>query len=35
LMMINTKVHLPFDQLMIGMGFDLIERIYSKCFVGK
>ena len=32
LMMINTKVHIPFDSLMIGMGFDLIERIYSKCF---
>lgn len=34
LMMVNTKVHLPFDKLMIGMGFDLIERIYSK-FLGK
>ena len=34
LMMINTKVHIPFDSLMIGMGFDLIERIYSK-FLGK
>ena len=32
LMNINTKVHLPFDELLIGMGFDLIERIYSKCF---
>ena len=34
LMMINTKVHIPFDKLMIGMGFDLIERVYSK-FLGK
>lgn len=34
LMMINTKVHIPFDSLMIGMGFELIERIYSK-FLGK
>jgi len=25
---------LPFDELLIGMGFDLIERIYSKCFKG-
>lgn len=32
LMTINTKVHLPFDSLMVGMGFDLIERIYAKCF---
>ena len=34
LLMVNTKVHLPFDSLMVGMGFDLIERIYSK-FLGK
>jgi len=34
LMMINTKVHIPFDKLMLGMGFDLIERVYSK-FLGK
>jgi len=32
LMNINTKVHIPFDNLLLGMGFDLIERIYSKCF---
>jgi len=31
---INTKVHIPFDQLLVGMGFELIERIYSKCFKG-
>jgi len=27
---INTKVHIPFDDLLLGMGFELIERIYSK-----
>ena len=27
---INTKVHVPFDKLLLGMGFELIERIYSK-----
>jgi len=32
LLNINTKVHLPFDSLMLSMGFDLVERIYSKCF---
>ena len=32
LMNINTKVHVPFDVLLISMGFDLIERVYSKCF---
>ena len=32
LMNVNTKVHLPFDSLLVGMGFNLIERIYSKCF---
>jgi GNAT superfamily N-acetyltransferase len=31
---LNTKVHLPFDKLMVHMGFDLIERIYSK-YLGK
>lgn len=30
LISINTKVHIPFDSLMVGMEFDLIERIYSK-----
>lgn len=34
LMMVNTKVHIPFDRLMLGMGFDLIERVYSK-YLGK
>jgi len=31
---LNTKVHLPFDKLMVHMGFNLIERIYSK-YLGK
>ena len=34
LLNVNTKVHLPFDTLMLGMGFELIERVYSKCFKG-
>jgi len=34
LMIINTKVHIPFDKLMSRMGFGLIERVYSK-FLGK
>ena len=31
---LNTKVHIPFDKLMVHMGFELIERVYSK-FLGK
>ena len=27
---INTKVHAPFDSLMDRMGYNLIERLYSK-----
>jgi GNAT superfamily N-acetyltransferase len=27
---INTKVHTPFDRLMEKMGYNLIERLYSK-----
>jgi GNAT superfamily N-acetyltransferase len=34
LLNINTKVHIPFDSLLTRMSFDLIERIYSKCFKG-
>jgi len=34
LLNVNTKVHIPFDNLLLGMGFTLIERIYSKCFKG-
>lgn len=30
LMNVNTKVHAPFDVIMERMGFNLIERIYSK-----
>jgi GNAT superfamily N-acetyltransferase len=30
LLNINTKVHVPFDRLMEGMNFNLIERVYSK-----
>ena len=30
LMTINTKVHIPFDALMIRKGFECIERVYSK-----
>ena len=29
-MNINTKVHIAFDSLLLGMGFTLIERLYSK-----
>lgn len=31
---INTKVHKPFDSLMEYMGFNLIERVYSK-YIGS
>jgi len=27
---INTKTHKPFDSLMEYLGFNLIERVYSK-----
>lgn len=27
---INTKIHKPFDPLMDRLGFNLIERVYSK-----
>lgn len=30
LLLVNTKVHQPFDELMLGMGYDLMERLYSK-----
>jgi len=29
-MQINTKVHRPFDILMQRLGFNLVERVYSK-----
>ena len=28
---INTKIHQPFDVILERLGFDCIERIYSKC----
>jgi GNAT superfamily N-acetyltransferase len=31
---INTKVHKPFDSLMERLGFNLIERVYSK-YIGE
>lgn len=34
-LVINTKVHQPFDGLMEHMGYNLIERVYSKCFIKK
>ncbi len=34
LMMINTKTHQPFDKLLERVGFNLIERVYSK-YIGK
>jgi|TARA_R110000868_G_scaffold408968_1_gene693537 GNAT superfamily N-acetyltransferase len=27
---VNTKVHRPFDSLMEYLGFNLVERVYSK-----
>ncbi len=30
---INTKIHTPFDKLLVRMHFGLIERLYSK-FIG-
>lgn len=35
LMTLNMKTEYPFDNLMIRMGFNLIERVYHKCFLGK
>ena len=29
--LINTKTHQPFDVILERLGFDCIERIYSKC----
>jgi len=34
-MTLNTKVHIPFDKLMVHMGFELIERVYSKFLRNK
>ena len=35
IMTLNMKTSHPFDSLMLNMGFDLIERVYHKCFLGK
>ena len=35
LMTLNMKTEYPFDNLMLQLGFDLIERVYHKCFLGK
>ena len=35
LMTLNMKTEFPFDNLMIRMGFNLIERVYHKCFLGR
>jgi|TARA_R110000796_G_scaffold227646_1_gene344419 GNAT superfamily N-acetyltransferase len=35
LMTLNMKTDYPFDSLMLKMGFNLLERVYHKCFLGK
>lgn len=35
LMTLNMKTEFPFDGLMVRMGFNLIERVYHKCFLGN
>ena len=32
LMMVNTKIHQPFDKILERLGYNHIERVYSKCF---
>lgn len=32
LMIVNTKVHQSFDKILERLGYNLIERVYSKCF---
>lgn len=34
LMMVNIKVHKPFDKLMEFLGFKCVERVYSK-YIGN
>ena len=34
-LIINTKVHQPFDKVLDRIGFNLIERVYSKYLGGK
>ena len=31
---INTKVHQPFDNLMLSLGYDCVDRIYGK-YIGE
>lgn len=31
---INMKTHQPFDNLMLSLGFDCVERVYGK-YIGK
>lgn len=33
-LVVNTKVHKPFDPLMERLGFNLVERVYSK-YIGE
>ena len=35
LMTLNMKTQFPFDKLMTRMGFNLLERVYHKCFLGE
>jgi len=35
LMTLNMKTEFPFDNLMTRMGFNLLERVYHKCFLGE
>lgn len=32
-MVVNTKAHQPFDKILERQGFELTERVYSKCFL--
>lgn len=32
LLMVNTKIHQPFDKILERLGYNKIERVYSKCF---
>jgi len=32
LMIVNTKVHQSFDKILERLGYNLTERVYSKCF---
>ena len=32
-MVVNTKTHQPFDVILERQGFELTERVYTKCFL--